>query len=109
MLPQHGRRQGGLGAARRSSSASNSPLTTGEPLYPAAMAPVTRSGGDRDGWGPVRDLAVSDETFGGRVLRNFNNHGRFPFDRHTSSFTLTGLQANVSGRCARAGRGPKLF
>jgi hypothetical protein len=80
----------------------------GRVLYPAAIVPVVHSG-DRDGWWPVRDLAVSDEAFSGRILLNFVNHARFTIDRHTGVFNLAGLQANVAGRCARADRGPRLF
>ena len=81
----------------------------GRVQYPAAIVPVVHSGGDRDGWWPVRDLAVTDAAYSGRVLLNFVNHARFTIDRQTGAFTLVGLQANVTGHCARAEHRPQLF
>lgn len=81
----------------------------GRVRYPAAILPVVHGGGDGMGWWPIRDLATTDDMFGGRIALNLFNKARFTIDRRTGSLDLSGLDTNVSGRCARASTAPRLF
>ena len=81
----------------------------GRVRYPAAITPVVHGGGDAAGWWPIRDLAAGDDAFTGRIALNLFNTARFAIDRRSGGLVLTGLDTSVTGRCARATPGPRLF
>lgn len=66
---------------------------------PASILPAIR-GGDRDGWWPLTNVNITDQSIRGRFSINFLNKPDVYIDRMTGDITLRGI-SSFSGTCRK--------